>query len=281
MTQVELRKVNEMYEYLRAPARELPEYSDVTFAFGRKSSELIIATAEAGEVSDYLVVSGNVGKDSGDLPQTGTPESLYVVKGVTDLGAIACDRVRTETRALDGIEAAIYGLEIIEKDLRLPSLNTMVAVMHPTQTRRLGGTLTMQAERAGLKIDRFIHYPTKYQFDSSNRFDQNEAAVELAMIDTYSKGLTPILRRPDDLPMDLVEYAHALKKHFKDQFRQEGIRNPSTAENTDRSKSPIQTILFNAGPGAGLPRRLEAYGKNFTYLGRAAARQKILPKLPR
>lgn len=273
----EAEKVSQIYDYLTAPTSGLPDHSDVTFVFGRKSPELITATAEAAAVSGYLVVSGNVGKDSGDLPETGIPESSYVIDG---LGAIMLNNVLRETKAVNGIEAAKYGVQIIGRNLCLKSLDTLVVVMHSTQTRRLGGIMAMQAKRAGLGINQLIHYPTGYSFDPSSRYDQHEAASELVMINNYASGHRPNLELPDDLPMELVEYAGALREYHAGQFKNEGIRNPSTANDTDRSKSPIQTILFNATPGASMPLRLWAYSTNFTRLGRAAARQKIVPRLP-
>lgn len=275
----ELPKIAEIYDYLTAPAEGLPDQAEVAFVFGRKSGELIDATAEAVQVADYTVISGNVGKDSGDLPKTATAESAYLVNGVRRKG-VDTDHIFTETRALDGIEATKYSIEIIEKDLCLESVGKLVVVMHPTQTRRLGATLAKQAERDGLRVDKLVHYPTKYPFDVSNIYDQNEAAAELARIEAYSAGRNPIIDRPEDLPAELVEYAVALEAHFKELFKMFNIRNSSTAEDTDRAKSPVQTILFNTDPNKAMPARAGDYSMNFLRLARAAARQKLAPNLP-
>jgi hypothetical protein len=85
---LEAGKISAIYDYLTSLGGELPGHAEVSFVFGRKSSHLVDAAVKAARCSDALVVSGNIGKDSGDLPKLGIPEAEFIINGVSARGAL-------------------------------------------------------------------------------------------------------------------------------------------------------------------------------------------------
>ena len=241
---IELPKIEEMYDYLRAPAGELPDEVDVAFVFGRKSSHLITAATKAARRTRFLVVSGNVGKDSGDLPARGIPEATFIADGVRRRALIHPRFVRTDLNAKNGLENARNGIDIIMNELGLPRVDTLATVMHGPQVRRLGATFEHQAQRAGLEIGRLVHLATDYPFDPTNLYDQYEVAGEIVRLHALS-AITlreeRALDRPNDLQGDLLAYAQAVQTHLDIEFASQGILNPSTADDTNHF-APIPSL---------------------------------------
>jgi hypothetical protein len=119
--------------------------------------------------------------------------------------------VHADYYAKNGLENARNGLTIIENNLGLDSLSYLVAVIHSTQTRRLGETLAAQANQKVLTVGKIVYYPTKYPFNPENRFDAYEAAGELTRLDAFSRSDEPVFARPSDFPEELLEYARDLE----------------------------------------------------------------------
>lgn len=253
----EIRRVAEMYDYTSSPAGPLPDHIDVTFVYGRKSAHLVDAVAEAAARSEYLVGSGGRGKDSGDLPAQDVNEMDYLFSGVfsgDNRPNIGTGNIRTDYKAWTGLEGAQNGVKMIG-DLAVP-INSIVTVQHPAQTMRLGGTFRQQAKQAGLAFGTLSHYASSYPFNARNILDQYEVANELTTINTFSKGKYPMLERPADFPDELAEYAAVLKKHLQEEFKRRGIRNPSTADDTNQAESVVRMLLL--APRSTLERQSKA-----------------------
>ncbi|HZM63962.1 MAG TPA: hypothetical protein VFB59_02405 [Candidatus Saccharimonadales bacterium] len=311
----ETARITEIYDLvsLGSSAAVLPDpvqhpREQIAFVYGRKSAHLRAAVGEVAQVCSGVILCGKLGKDSGDLPFSrgvlSIPkyEEAYLYYGNDDLFSadgyvIKSGDVDPKSRGRQngypwtGLDGAQSGVRIIgeglkDKDNKIKSDKAsnidLVTVQHPVQTMRLGGAFIQQAQLAGLAFNSVSHYVSKYPFNPENPFDQFEAANELTLIDTFSKGRNPMLNRPD-LPEELVEYAHAVKGHLLAEFKAEGIRNPSTADDTVRGCSPIKMMLLTPRDAAeasknrsGLRHKLHSYqmiGRRGLSLAESFARQ--------
>lgn len=277
ISSVEPRRISEMYDYLVAPAApELPDHADATFAFGRKSSHLASAVIEAAKRSDFLVISGNVGKDSGDLPEQGMAEADYLSDKVLEAGVIPYNRIRADYKAFNGRQNAQFGLRLIEREMLFEGGGLdMIAAAHSTSLRRLSSTLVQQATNANLTIRNLTLHKSNYPFNPDDPFDQFEAAGEILKLDSQSKGRNPALEKQDDLSAEHLVYARAVQGFLNKQFAEQGIKNSSTADDTNREKSVIIGILFP--PLQHLKRHEKAvvYGSNIVRLGSLLVREKL------
>lgn len=244
----ETKRIKAMYDYLVAPATwVLPSSIDVGFVFCRESKHLVTATIKMARRCVDLVLDGNIGKDSGSLPERGVSEADFVADGVLAANAISPDRIKRGYKSKNGLDNAVNGIHIIQNELQLPGVDELVTASHPVQSRRLGGTFVHQAGRLGLNIGNVTHLATDYTFDPTNPFDQFEAAGEMLRVNNLSaKGDESWLARPDDLDQEMVTFAQELNDFHQAQFdlHQPRIVNPSTADNTNHY---VLHVLRNAG----------------------------------
>jgi hypothetical protein len=238
----EIPRIKDMYDFMVEPAGSLPDYSEVTVVFGRKSSDLVATAAAAALRSKYIVVSGNVGKDSGDLPAKKNPEATYVIDNVAKRTGIARNRFYADTKAKNGLDNARNSIDIIQNELGINVVEGVAAIIHSTSLRRLGGTLARQARVMGLGVDKLTLVKTGYDFKPGNIFDQSEVAGEIQRVWNLSdpaKGDGRWLDRPT-MPSWMYEYAVDLDRHNAAEFERRGILNPSTADDTDHMR-PMYT----------------------------------------
>lgn len=277
ISSVEPSRISEMYDYLVAPAAtELPDHADATFAFGRKSSHLAAAVTEAASRSNFLVISGNVGKDSGDLPEQGVAEADYLIAAVSEANAIPYHLTRVDYGAFNGRQNAQFGLRLMRDEMFFDgSAGEVIAVAHSTAVRRLGATFVEQAVKENFRIDNLMLHKSNYPFNTEDPFDQFEAANEIILLDSQSKGRNPALQTQKDLSAEQLEYAKAVKGLLSKQFAEKGIKNPSTAEDTNRKKAIIPGILFPPLPQHSKAERLIVYGSNVARLGTLLVREKL------
>jgi hypothetical protein len=232
-----------MYEFLIAPQAALPEHIDVTLIFGRKSQHLAQIAATALQRSTHAVISGEVGKDSGDNPIHGIPEDEWLLAEIAARGAPVDIAQRDLRHPRNGLDNARNMLGIVRNDIGLTEVGSIAAVIHSTQVRRLGGTLLRQIDLNGPIAGKVSLLASPYPFDPESPYDQYEAAFEIVRIDVLSRGSDAIMERPEDLDAYLPDARRAIS-HLDQGFSARGIRNWSTADDTIRSISPDDLVAL-------------------------------------
>lgn len=205
-------KYSQIYEYLQAPER--PADAAGNFVFGRKEPLLVVKMNELSTqgLAKYFLITGGIGKDSGDLAERRISEAEYLAELVEEAGEIPSEKIHLETKATNGGENVRNGLEVI-RSLDLPYQDKLVAVSHATSLRRLAATLDHESDKAGTPINHIYRIPTGYQFDPENPADQEEARAELLRLSNWpEKGW---LKPQTDLPENLVDFARDIEEKSK------------------------------------------------------------------
>jgi hypothetical protein len=65
----------------------------------------------------------------------------------------------------------------------------------------------------------------------------------------------------------MLDYARVVTSELGNYFKEQGIRNPSTADDTPRDISFMRTMLFPPYPETSLVRRIAKYTDNALRLG--------------
>lgn len=201
MSSTDTKKYEEIFDYLRDPKEPTETYGN--FVFGRADERLVHKMGEmyVANLAKYFLVTGGVGKDSGELAKTGTAESVYLGDKAQEIG-IPQDILHLETKATNGGENSRLGLALIQAK-QLPH-DKLTVVAHATSLRRLSATLDHEATETDTISD-IYRVPTDYPFDPNLAKDQEEARAELLRLaDWPEKGW---LKRQIDLPEDLVDFA--------------------------------------------------------------------------
>src|SRR3989344_1436639 len=205
--------IERMYKYNSAETRPLKK-ADGLFVFGRVDARVAYRTADLFQsgLTDYALMVGGLGKDSGFLTRLGIPESHFLASIL--LGnyseSIPADKIHVEPRPTNGGECCRMGLEYITNN-GLPH-NRMTVVIHPTSLRRIRAMLDLIAPQRGFEAE-WQGTGTGYVFDSENPVDQKEAVAELLRVWSWpdhknDEGKSDPWCAPQaDLPQDLVEAA--------------------------------------------------------------------------
>lgn len=198
-----------LFDYLSAPTQPTERYP--TIVFGRK--DLLVAHAAgrvaAANLAQVIVISGGIGKDSGDI---GTPGSPYTseahflgieLENYAEQEKIPLPPVILEEKARHGGENAGFSLQILhDNSFAFSSLTT---VAHATSLRRLAATTDFKAQTEHGVVPVIYRVPSAYEFNPANPVDQDEAVAEMRrLIGWPAQGL--LLEQPD-LPQDLVDFA--------------------------------------------------------------------------
>jgi len=200
----------ELFDYLSAP--ELPEHATGTIVFGRKDplvAEAYVDLSEQGLV-DWGVMTGGVGKDSGDLK---IPEAEYLARQadmMAELRRVDLPMTIVETQATNGGENVRNSMEVMRR-AKL-GYNAITAVAHATSLRRLAAMVDHESSQTDTPIKLVYRKPSAYDFDISNPTDQQEAVAEMnRLADWPAKNwLRP--GSEHDLPQDLVDFAKDISK---------------------------------------------------------------------
>jgi len=201
------QKYAEIFDYLSAPA--LPTETQPTIVFGRNDARVAHAVGElaAADLTQAIVISGGVGKDTGDLLKRNYRSEAHYLGSELDNYAASHDitlpSVMLEEKATNGGENAAFSLQILhEHGVALQGLTT---VAHATSSLRLAEGVSFAAKKYyGIKPVVY-RVPTAYPFNVDNPEDQDESAKELLRLaDWPTEG---ILLPRDDLPENLVEFA--------------------------------------------------------------------------
>tara|TARA_B100000378_G_scaffold278674_1_gene282831 strand:+ start:10198 stop:10698 length:501 start_codon:yes stop_codon:yes gene_type:complete len=157
---------------------------------------------------DSAVITGGIGKDSGNLTEQGYRSEADFLMQKIKLDALTrhykIPAIYLDELATNGGENARNSISLLTSN-ELPS-DVLTAVAHATSARRLGEML----KNEGIIINKdatptvFIK-PTSYNFDPTDPLDQAEARAELLRLaDWPAKDWLP---PQNDLPEELVEFA--------------------------------------------------------------------------
>lgn len=198
-----------MFDYLSAP--QLPDSTEAAVIFGRKDPLIARALGDliVPNLVEIAVITGGVGKDSGDLLDLGYDSEASFLGAELTLDATKRDyklpEIVLEKNATNGRENAQNSVKILHD--RGIATNSLTAVAHATSALRLAETLKFEAMQLNNGVAPAIHRaPSAYNFDASNPSDREEAALELLRLADWPQSGNLLLR--DDLPDELVEFAH-------------------------------------------------------------------------
>lgn len=242
----EIAKIEKTFDYLVGPASTLPEEIDVAVVYGRKSRHLAHAAVAVARRAKRVLVTGETGKDSGDNPRFGIPESAYLLSAISLAGVSLENAMADPYHPKNGIDNARNTMRMVRENLGMSAVATMTGVAHSTQVRRLGLTLAAEATRAGIAVDTLTMYASSYPFDAVNEFDQHEVAFEVVrMAQLADEG---VFARPEGLD-EYLPYATDLLAHHQEAFAAADppVLNSSTADGTLRHVHPddLQQMYAN------------------------------------
>ncbi len=175
-----------LFQYLSSwwcpSGHESLEYADLGFVFGRKS-QLVARRAAELQVTRQVgrtLVTGAIGKDSGDLAALGLTESGWLIEIMVSELQVNRDHVIQEPTATNGGENCRRGLDAALAAGVL--LGSITAVAHATSLRRLATMLHDELAHRGLHDVKLQATPTAYAFDPFNPDDRKEARDELTRL---------------------------------------------------------------------------------------------------
>lgn len=197
----ETEKYLEMFEYLSTP--DEPVESAGLLVFGRKDALVAHAAGKAvlQGLGEFVVISGGIGKDSGDLA---VPEAVYLHHELLAAYPELPVEVFTETAATNGGENVRNSLALMDEH-RLEYRHALTSVAHATSARRLTEMMRHEAIQRGTPIETVAGIATDYQFDPEYPADQQEAAAELLRLHRWPAKNW--LQSQPDLPQNLVDFA--------------------------------------------------------------------------
>jgi len=211
----ELKKYIEIFDYLSSP--HLPQTPESTIIFGRQDERVAQAAGDLvlANLVDVAVITGGIGKDSGDLTEYGYRSEAHFLaeKLRTDSlkRGFTLPDLYLDEAATNGGENARNSINILNEHNH--TSDTLTAVAHATSARRLTEMLRNEGKIINNKIPTVFIKPTSYDFDASNTADQKEARDELLRL--YEWPTKEWLLPQTDLPDELVEFANDEKKSVK------------------------------------------------------------------
>lgn len=203
---VDQSKIQAMYDYMIKQQNHFLEKSDGCFGFCREDPLVAekIAQLFNKKLIEYAMLTGGLGKDSGNMCKKFGSEAQYQANLLINKYNISSENLIIEPNANNGYENITFGLKkIIESNKEHFKL---ILSVHPTSLRRIQNLFNriIRDEFPNLKV-KLQWTTTNYKFDSSNPIDQIEVMEELLRLaDWPSKGWITI---EYDLPKDLVDYA--------------------------------------------------------------------------
>lgn len=196
-----------MFDYLCD--EQLPDTPEPVVVFGRNDQRVAEAAGElvAANLAEVIVISGGVGKDTGDLLEKGYDSEASFIEAMliadTKSRDVDLPPYYLDKKAANGGDNARNSLDIL-REHSYPGVS-LTAVAHATSLRRLAATLEHEA---GIKLGQHPVVNRKassYGFDSTKPHDQAEAAAEILRLHRWpQKGM---LGPQPDLPQNLVDFA--------------------------------------------------------------------------
>lgn len=203
----DVKKYNQIFDYLSTP--QLPVSPESTIIFGRQDERVAHAAGDLvlANLVDVAVITGGIGKDSGDLVERGFRSEAHYLEKQLHADAFArhytLPTIYLDEAARNGGENARNSISILNDNEH--NLSHLTAVAHATSARRLAEMLKKEGLGINGAVPEVYVKPTAYDFDATNPTDQDEARAELLRLaDWPAKDW--LLEQPD-LPHDLVEFS--------------------------------------------------------------------------
>lgn len=178
-----------MFDYLSAS--NIPTSPESGLAFGRSDPLVARAIGELAteELIPQVVITGGIGKDSGDILKQGFRSEAAFLGHALEIDAAArgydLPEVILEERAMNGRENVVFGLRILQ--LHGYPTDPITVIAHATSAARLAATLRHEL---GLQSPTrpLVHVkPTNYHFEPENPKDQHEATKEILRLVHWPK----------------------------------------------------------------------------------------------
>jgi hypothetical protein len=202
------RYYNQLFDFLSTPI--MPAEAHGVIAFGRNDSRVAgkVVDVSRDSFADYVVFTGGVGKDSGNLR---VPEATFLAGEASRIAAEyghGLPPVYQETEAQNGAQNVRNSLALMRRK-ELAYQSGLIVVAHATSSRRLAAMLETGSKTLGEPVNPIYNVPTDYPFDPHNAVDQKEAVDEMARLAEW-----PDLAefRPA-LPQNLVDFALDKKRN--------------------------------------------------------------------
>jgi hypothetical protein len=209
------KRYEEMFAYLSSP--DMPSSSEPTVVFGRKDPLVAHALGDLviPNLVEIAVITGGIGKDSGDLLDLGFDSESSFLDAQLKLDATdrgyGLPEVIVEKDASNGRENARNSIAILHN--RGIAIDSLTAVAHATSALRLAETLKFEAMQLSNDVIPTVHRaPSAYNFDVSNPSDRKEAASELLRLADWPTPVkswqTAILRHlPKSAQLRVINFA--------------------------------------------------------------------------
>jgi len=172
---VETAKIKEMFDYLSSGTAKI-EWADGAFVFCRKDplvAQRAVQLYDQGYIS-YIMFTGGIGKDSGDLATQGLTEAKYQAQ-IATINHVPTQAILLEETATNGGENCRKGIDtIVRAKVRHERL---IVISHATQLHRVTPMLEQIAKEKSFYC-RLQSTPTKYHFEPDNFIDQREVVLE-------------------------------------------------------------------------------------------------------
>lgn len=150
------------------------------------------------------MITGGLGKDSGELWDSDTSEAKFVAEALFRILGTASPNARIvlESKSMTGEENVRLGRRALARADIVLDRDTVV-VAHATSLRRLAGTMAATDPALLTQIGRA---PTAYPFNPEDPDDQTEAVRELRMVERQAEEGIILDEYP---PTDLVDFARS------------------------------------------------------------------------
>lgn len=188
--------------------------ADVLFVFGRNDSDLAYLSQElyADGVVKKVLVTGGIGKDTGDLSKLGLSEAHFLAAIMYDLG-VPADNLLVESKATNGGENSRLGMQMV-REAGIPAGN-IILLTHPSNGLRLSAVHTIESRRMGFAVD-YQLVVCDWDFDADNAEHQKLVISECLRLIEYPLR-TNSAGEPDpwsdtiEIPADIVHDVLAWK----------------------------------------------------------------------
>lgn len=199
-------KFLELFEFLSASDAAAVPAGAIVFGRNDKLVAKAFANLAQAEMVLWAIITGGVGKDSGDLK---VPEAEYLAHEAELYAGqhrIKLPPFYLETQATNGGENVRNSLDLMRRGMLTNSYHRLTVVAHATSLRRLAHTLRHTVIERGLVIDVIYREPSPYKFDPSNQADQDEAIAETKrLLEWPAKGWLQ-QEAADEVPANLADY---------------------------------------------------------------------------
>lgn len=175
---------------------------------------------------DKLGISGNKGKDSGELVRAGIAEAYYLLSAADVLSGglvLSVPEIFVDLNATNGIENSENMVAMLQGHVQGGEL---VVVTHSTQTLRLGLTMHHALRTGGMKFDRVTLLRSEYRADPARLLDQWEIFFEICrIVEMNDLGQLEM----SGIEPDIVLLARAGLAKTSEMLTKLGVTAPSTA----------------------------------------------------